>query len=101
MVNGQRNASIADRESVTTKIRVGDWDVPRRGGMRCLNPFSMERHSALYEHASLPAAARCTSTGRSFAAVYSYNSAVDQCASSAREEGLSIHNSKSQSPREE
>ncbi|RNC43297.1 hypothetical protein TcCL_NonESM07007 [Trypanosoma cruzi] len=101
MVNGQQNASIADRESVATKIRVGDWDVSGRGGIRCLKPLSMARHSALYEHASLPPAARWTSAGRSFVMVESYNGAADQCAGSAREEGLSIHNSKSQSPREE
>ncbi|RNC38959.1 hypothetical protein TcCL_NonESM11751 [Trypanosoma cruzi] len=95
MVNGQQNASIAERESVATKIRVGDWDVSGRGGIRCLKPLSMARHSALYEHASLPDATRCTSAGRSFAVVYSYNIAADQCAGSAREEGLSIHNSKS------
>ncbi|EKG03720.1 hypothetical protein TCSYLVIO_005228, partial [Trypanosoma cruzi] len=38
-------------------------------GMRCLMPLSVARHSALYEHASLPAAARWTSTGRSVVAV--------------------------------
>ncbi|RNF01411.1 thimet oligopeptidase [Trypanosoma cruzi] len=47
-----RGASIADRESVASRIRVGDWDVSRRGGIRCLKPFSVARHSALYEPAS-------------------------------------------------
>ncbi|RNC34202.1 hypothetical protein TcCL_Unassigned03026 [Trypanosoma cruzi] len=52
-------------------------------GMRCLMPFSVARHSALYERASLPAAARWTSTGRSFVVVEPYNSAADPDASSA------------------
>ncbi|ESS61293.1 hypothetical protein TCDM_11124 [Trypanosoma cruzi Dm28c] len=70
-------------------------------GMRCLMPFLVARHSALYEDASLPAAARCTSTGRSFVVVGPYNSAAYPDASSAREEETSVHNSKSKSPGEE
>ncbi|RNC36205.1 hypothetical protein TcCL_Unassigned00847 [Trypanosoma cruzi] len=96
-----RGASNAERESVSSSIRVGDWDVSRQGGMRCLKTFSIARQSALYEHARLPAAARCTSTGRSFVVVESYNSAADPDASAARYEGPSVHNSKSQSPKEE
>ncbi|RNC53439.1 hypothetical protein TcCL_ESM09242 [Trypanosoma cruzi] len=61
-----RSASIAERESVATGICVGDWDVSGRGGMRCPRLFSVARHSALYEHASLPAAARWASTGDHF-----------------------------------
>ncbi|RNC56418.1 hypothetical protein TcCL_ESM06062, partial [Trypanosoma cruzi] len=38
-------------------------------GMRRIMPFSVARHSALYERASLPAAARWISTGRSFVVV--------------------------------
>ncbi|RNC48644.1 hypothetical protein TcCL_NonESM01497 [Trypanosoma cruzi] len=96
-----RGASIAERESVSSSIRVGDWDVPGRGGMRCLKTFSIARQSALYEHARLPAGARCTSTGRSFVVVEPYNSAADPDASPARDEEPSVHNSKSQSPKEE
>ncbi|KAF8307070.1 hypothetical protein TcBrA4_0020810 [Trypanosoma cruzi] len=70
-------------------------------GMRCLMPLSVARHSALYEDASLPAAARCTSTGGSFVVVEPYNSAAYPDASSAREEETSVHNSKSYAPREE
>ncbi|ESS62503.1 hypothetical protein TCDM_09838 [Trypanosoma cruzi Dm28c] len=73
----------------------------QKKGMRCLMPFSVARHSALYERASLPAAARWTSTGRSFVVVEPYNSAADPDASSAREEETSVHNSKSYAPREE
>ncbi|ESS61792.1 hypothetical protein TCDM_10583 [Trypanosoma cruzi Dm28c] len=64
-------------------------------GMRCLMPFLVARHSALYERASLPAAARWTSTGRSVVVVGPYNSAADPDASSARDEETSVHNSKS------
>ncbi|RNC52757.1 hypothetical protein TcCL_ESM09967, partial [Trypanosoma cruzi] len=90
-----RSASIAERESVATRTRVGDWDVSRKKGMRCLMPFSMASHSAPYEHASLPAAAQCTSTGRSFVFVEPYNIAAFPDASAARYEEPSAHNSKS------
>ncbi|RNC39340.1 hypothetical protein TcCL_NonESM11320 [Trypanosoma cruzi] len=87
-----RGASIAERESVSSSIRVGDWDVPGQGGMRCPKTFSIARQSAPYEHARLPAAARCTSTGGSFVVVESYNSAADPDARTAREEEPSIAN---------
>ncbi|RNC32485.1 hypothetical protein TcCL_Unassigned04898 [Trypanosoma cruzi] len=90
-----RSASINERESVATSIRVGDWDFSRQESMRRLNQFSMARHSALYEHASLPAAARWASTGTSIVFVEPHNSAADPDASSARDEEATVHNSKS------
>ncbi|RNC32259.1 hypothetical protein TcCL_Unassigned05145 [Trypanosoma cruzi] len=95
-----RSASVLDRESVATRIRVGDWDVSRQKGMRCLKTFSVARHCALYEHASLPAAARWTSTGRSVVVVEPYNSAADPDASSARDEETSVQRPASYGPRE-
>ncbi|KAF5216457.1 hypothetical protein ECC02_008255 [Trypanosoma cruzi] len=55
----RRSDSIAERESVATGTRVGDWDAAaRRGTENCLRPCSVTGHSARQEHARLPAAAR-------------------------------------------
>ncbi|ESS61943.1 hypothetical protein TCDM_14261 [Trypanosoma cruzi Dm28c] len=55
----RRSDSIAERESVATGTRVGDWDAAaRRGTENCLRPRSVAGHTARQEHARLPAAAR-------------------------------------------
>ncbi|ESS63144.1 hypothetical protein TCDM_09103 [Trypanosoma cruzi Dm28c] len=56
-----RGASIAERESVSSSIRVGDWDAAaaaRRGTGNCQRPYSVTGHSARQVHARLPAAVR-------------------------------------------
>ncbi|RNF05235.1 hypothetical protein TcG_10717, partial [Trypanosoma cruzi] len=55
----RRSDSIAERESVATVTRVGDWDAAaRRGTGNCPRPYSVTGHSARQVHARLPAAAR-------------------------------------------
>ncbi|ESS60486.1 hypothetical protein TCDM_11987 [Trypanosoma cruzi Dm28c] len=57
----RRSDSIAERESVATGTRVGDWDAAaaaRRGTGNCLRPCSVTGHSARQVHARLPAAVR-------------------------------------------
>ncbi|RNC58870.1 hypothetical protein TcCL_ESM03479 [Trypanosoma cruzi] len=55
----RRSDSIAERESVATGTRVGDWDAAaRRGTENCPRPCSVAGHSARQVHARLPAAVR-------------------------------------------
>ncbi|RNC39917.1 hypothetical protein TcCL_NonESM10680 [Trypanosoma cruzi] len=55
----RRSDSIAERQSVATETRVGDWDAAaRRGTGKCLRPCSVAGHSARQVHARLPAAVR-------------------------------------------
>ncbi|KAF8284984.1 hypothetical protein TcBrA4_0043160 [Trypanosoma cruzi] len=55
----RRSDSIAERESVATGNRVGDWDAAaRRGTGNCPRPCSVTGHSSRQEHARPPAAVR-------------------------------------------
>ncbi|RNC33894.1 hypothetical protein TcCL_Unassigned03368, partial [Trypanosoma cruzi] len=89
----RRSASISEWKSVAKGTRVGNWDAAaRRGTGKCPRPCSVTGHSARQVRARLPAAARCTSTGRSFVVVESYNSAADPDARTARDNEPSIAN---------